>query len=463
MNRKLLSSAVLLLSACTNDGPSYLPPADLGGSSTNAIQSLFEARCSGATCHVGATVPGGDLDLSAMQAAANLINVPSSEDPSRLRIKPGQPSQSYLLCKVDPSCSPIIGARMPPGSALSASDISLLSTWISQGATGLPQVDGGVPSTVDQVPPAFAGAASTTAAPSSVTVKWNAATDDHTDPTQITYLVYQATAAGGENFTSPSFTTAPGATSYTAGKLAVNTTYYFVVRAQDLAGNVDQNKVEVKATTPANSDTQAPTFAGLTGATASGNSVTLTWSAASDNVSTAAQIVYLVYQATAAGGENYAAPSYTTAAGATSYTVTGLNPNTVYYFVVRAQDAAGNTTTTTLERSVMTVGVSLSGQVQPIFTKSCTGNGCHSGASPAQGLDLGSASVSYSNLVNVASSQCTATKRVLPNAPDQSYLVWKLKGTGPCFFGTRMPKGQQLSAADQNTIQSWISLGAPNN
>ena len=158
-------------------------------------------------------------------------------------------------------------------------------------------------------------------------------------------------------------------------------------------------------------------FAGLASATASGNSGTLAWNAANDNVSTAAQLIYLIYQSTAAGGENYAAPSYTTAAGATSYTVTGLNLNTACYFVVRAQDAAGNTTTT-LERSAMTAGVSLSGQVQPIFTKRCTGNGCHAGATPAQGLDPSSASTAYANIVNVASSQCAATKRVLPGAPD---------------------------------------------
>lgn len=463
MNRMLLNSAALLLAACTRDDPSYLPPTDSGARSTNPIQALFEARCSGSTCHIGATMPGGDLDLSATQAALNLINVASTEDPARLRVKPGQPSQSYLLCKVDPSCSPIIGARMPQGTALSASDISLLSTWISQGATGLPLVDGGVPSTVDQAAPTFVGATSATAAPSSVTVSWNAATDDHTDPTQIAYQIYQATAAGGENFNAPTFTTAPGATSYTASKLAVNTTYYFVVRAQDLAGNVDQNKAEVKATTPANADTQPPAFAGLTSATASGNSVTLTWNAATDNITASNQLVYLIYQATAAGGENYASPTYTTAAGATSYAATGLNANTAYYFVVRAQDAAGNTTTTTLERSATTQGATLSGQVQPIFSKSCTGNGCHAGASPAQGLDLSSASRSYANLVNIASAQCAATKRVLPSAPDQSYLVWKIKGSGTCFFGTRMPKGQQLSAADQNTIMNWIGLGALNN
>ena len=46
---------------------------------------------------------------------------------------------------------------------------------------------------------------------------------------------------------------APGATGFNVGKLAISTKYYFVVRAQDLAGNIDTNKIEVNATTLATS------------------------------------------------------------------------------------------------------------------------------------------------------------------------------------------------------------------
>ena len=88
---------------------------------------------------------------------------------------------------------------------------------------------------------------------------------------------------------------------------------------------------------------------------------------------------------------------------------------------------------------------------------------CHNAAGQFfNGLNLTHA-VAYTNLVNVASGQCAATKRVLPGNASMSYLMWKLQGTGPCFVGTRMPKGQPLAAADLNTISTWIAAGAPNN
>jgi hypothetical protein len=239
------------------------------------------------------------------------------------------------------------------------------NTYLTDGATGGP--DGGTTPAPDlggdTTAPSFGGAATAVAAPNSITLSWAAAPDNVTQTVDMVYQIYQAASAGAENFTSPSYTTAPGATSFVVGKLALSTKYYFVVRAMDQAGNLDKNVVEQSATTPATSDTQAP---------------------------------------------------------------------------------------------------SLTTQVQPIFTKSCTGAGCHSGVSPAQGLDLSSGK-SYANLVNVASGECPATKRVLPSTPTMSYLVWKLQGTGPCFFGTRMPKGQPLAAADINTISAWVAAGAPNN
>lgn len=315
----------------------------------------------------------------------------------------------------------------------------------------------------DTTPPTFAGASGAASAPNSITVSWSAASDNVTPASGITYLVYQATTAGGENFATPTYTTPAGATSFSIGKLPINSTYYFVVRAKDAAGNVDANKAEVKATTPATSDMQAPTFSGLASASASGTSVNLAWTAATDNVSAASSIVYLVYQSPTAGGENYASPTYTTVAGSTSYAITNLTPGNPYYFVVRAQDQAGNIDTNKVEKSATVTAPSLANNVQPIFTANCLTNACHAGANPAQGLALTSASVSYANMVNIASSQCPTVKRVLPGQPTMSYLIWKLQGSGACFSGSRMPKGAPLTAAEIATVSGWISAGAPNN
>ncbi|MFJ2262895.1 cellulase family glycosylhydrolase [Streptomyces sp. NPDC087844] len=81
-------------------------------------------------------------------------------------------------------------------------------------------------------------------------------------------------------------------------------------------------------------DTQAPTAPGTPGASAvAATSVTLTWTAATDNVGVTA------YDIVRVGGS-----SETTVAASTTNTttVTGLTANTAYTFAVYARDAAGN-------------------------------------------------------------------------------------------------------------------------
>lgn len=450
--------------ACETPGDTFLSELD-SGTSSGSVEQLLSNKCAIAGCHGDSGTAAEGLVLSASVALRNTVNVPSSQDPARKLIAPGQPSASYLFCKVDPSCSQIVGAHMPLGTPLTTAELDLLRSFIASGAGGVN--DGGTGpaadmTVVDNVPPTFAGATTATAAPSSITLSWTSATDNVSASADIKYLIYQAATAGGQSFASPSYVTQPGATSYAVGKLNTSTKYFFVVRAQDQAGNIDTNRSEQSATTPAQADNMAPMFAGLSSATAAGNSITLTWSAATDAVSTSAQIVYHIYQATTAGGQNYTTPTYTTGPGATQLVVSGLATGTTYYFVVRAQDQAGNISLNTIEKSALTQAPSFANQVQPLFTKSCGGGGCHTGASPAQGLDL-STGKSYASLVGVASSQCPTTERVVASSPSQSYLMHKIQGTGPCFVGSRMPKGAPLPAADQNTVSGWISAGAPNN
>lgn len=128
-------------------------------------------------------------------------------------------------------------------------------------------------------------------------------------------------------------------------------------------------------------DTTAPTFAGIAAAEKAPSSVMLSWPPASDDHTAADQIVYLIYQATASGGENFGLPSYITQPGATQYSVLELAPNTRYFFVVRARDEAGNVDTNAGEVSVKLGDVTLSGDVQPVLQASCAG--CHSGTKPA--------------------------------------------------------------------------------
>src|SRR5436190_22746796 len=91
-------------------------------------------------------------------------------------------------------------------------------------------------------------------------------------------------------------------------------------------------------------DVTPPTFAGLESATTcipgpvGGGRTTsyhLSWDPATDNRTPSSQIVYDIYQATTSGGEDFSAPTYTTAAGATSFDTPPLPTDRTFYFAVR--------------------------------------------------------------------------------------------------------------------------------
>jgi hypothetical protein len=104
-----------------------------------------------------------------------------------------------------------------------------------------------------------------------------------------------------------------------------------------------------------------PSFAGLISATDCDSPITpqvvprssgftLRWSPATDPVTPSAQIVYEIFHAASPGGEDYATPTYTTAAGATTFTTPVTVNRGAVYFVVRARNAAGHEDTNTVER-----------------------------------------------------------------------------------------------------------------
>src|SRR6266545_3709392 len=106
---------------------------------------------------------------------------------------------------------------------------------------------------VDHTPPSFAGLKSaTTCIPgpigggrtTSYNLSWDPATDDISPSRKIVYDVYQADTSGGEDFSTPTYTTPAGATSFATPPLSTDTYFYFVVRARDRAGNSDSNTVE---------------------------------------------------------------------------------------------------------------------------------------------------------------------------------------------------------------------------
>jgi hypothetical protein len=111
----------------------------------------------------------------------------------------------------------------------------------------------------DRTPPTFTGLArafACTPGPQQprettpFTLTWSAARDDRTSSAAIVYDVYFSLSSGGESFAKPTWTTAPGVTTFRTPGLPSHAAAYFVVRARDAAGNEDSNTHELRGLDP---------------------------------------------------------------------------------------------------------------------------------------------------------------------------------------------------------------------
>ena len=95
-----------------------------------------------------------------------------------------------------------------------------------------------------------------------------------------------------------------------------------------------------------------------------------------------------------------------------------------------------------------------------IFTPTCATAGCHTGAAPAEGLNLSDADTSFAALVGVPSVQQAAVLRVAVMDPDASYLIRKLEND-PTISGGQMPfLRTPLAQQEIDVIRLWITNGA---
>ena len=150
----------------------------------------------------------------------------------------------------------------------------------------------------------------------SIDVSWNAATDN-------------IGVSGYDIYRDGILQTTVSSTNYLATGLNASTNYSFYVIAKDASGNSSVASETVNATTLA-PDTAAPTAP--TALTSTGNtdtSVSLTWSASTDNVAVTS---YDILSGTTIVGNT----------ASTNFTVNSLASNTAYSFSIKAKDEAGN-------------------------------------------------------------------------------------------------------------------------
>jgi hypothetical protein len=160
-----LCMAATLLDGCAGNGKGLDAngnPIGLGSSAPSSApeglsadfqsiqDNVFTPICT--RCHIGANAPEG-LQLDQAHSYALLVGVPSAEVPSVLRVKPGDPTDSYLIQKLT-NASGIVGVQMPFGGPyLPQTTIAFIQQWISNGAPQATAAASSAPSVTHEQPP----------------------------------------------------------------------------------------------------------------------------------------------------------------------------------------------------------------------------------------------------------------------------------------------------------------------
>ncbi|HZG75124.1 MAG TPA: fibronectin type III domain-containing protein [Paenibacillus sp.] len=218
-----------------------------------------------------------------------------------------------------------------PSTAASAIDTGMsLPTFVPTDMLGVARpigaaydlgaLESGTPPADTTAPQAPAGLTSAGHTATTVSLYWTAATDN---VGVVGYDIY----AGTTKLNARPVTS----TNYVAYNLTPATAYSFTVKAKDWAGNESAASGAVNVTTNAVPDLTPPSAPTLSSTGFTESTVSLAWTASTDNVAVAGYDVY--------NGSTKANGSLITD---TVFTVTGLTAATPYTFTVKAVDAAAN-------------------------------------------------------------------------------------------------------------------------
>jgi hypothetical protein len=128
----ILLLGALMLVACEDSiqGPEDEPvnggPENMPARFSSIQNEVFSKSCALSGCHGGTQNP----NLSSGQAYGNLVNQASAQNPSMMRVKPGDSNNSYLMKKLNGDET----SMMPPSGQLSQVKIDSIALWINNGA-----------------------------------------------------------------------------------------------------------------------------------------------------------------------------------------------------------------------------------------------------------------------------------------------------------------------------------------
>jgi chitodextrinase len=337
-NRSAKAKVAARTAACVAASPSPPPDAQAptvpaGLAMTSATQSAISVSWSASTDNVGTTGYGVYKNGAQAQTSTTTSAVISG-------LACGT-SYTFAVDAYDAA-----GNRSAKSVALAASTSSCLDT---------------------QAPSVPAGLQVTGVSPTSVSVSWSSSSDN---VGVLGYGLYR----GGTSVATTS------GTSYTFGGLACGMSYTLAVDAYDVAGNRSAQLPVTVSTSgcgpppPPGGDTQSPTSPGNPAVTAATQtSLSVSWSASSDNVGVAGYGLYR--DGTALGSTS-----------STSYTFSGLSCGTSYALAVDASDAAANRSAKA-SLSATTSACPAAGSTYYVAVSGNDANSCMSQSSPCQSFN----------------------------------------------------------------------------
>lgn len=215
-------------------------------------------------------------------------------------------------------------------------------TFWNSGFPGQPtvyEVEAYAPGSITQTPPPSAPSNLTAQAssPTNVNLSWTASSDTGGPGIGGYYIL-----RNGSNIAKVGTQT-----SYSDATVSPSTVYNYTVEAYDVQGSTSGPSNTATVTTPAAPDTTSPSIPTNVSAVATAyNSITINWTASTDNVGVAG---YYVLRSISGGAFQTVAH-----VSGTGYTDTSVSANTAYSYEVEAYDAAGNVSVPSATATVTT-------------------------------------------------------------------------------------------------------------
>lgn len=126
--------SLLVVLGCAGGGGDTAEETAVTPATFADLQYVFDRNCTG-SCHAG-DAPSEGLLLTAGDAYASLVGVPSVQVPTMARVTPGDADGSYLVHKLEGTHADVggTGTAMPPYLVLADNELALFRDWIDGGA-----------------------------------------------------------------------------------------------------------------------------------------------------------------------------------------------------------------------------------------------------------------------------------------------------------------------------------------